>query len=68
MPRRKTTHGMQRVCPYCNKYVKENAVVCPSCGRRLDRGSAFSWFTNMSLTGKIIVVVVAVILLKIVFS
>lgn len=64
MPTHITPHGHQRICPYCKHYVKANATVCPSCGRRLDG----NWFMNLPLTTKVIVVIVALIALKIIFN
>ncbi|WP_127849384.1 zinc ribbon domain-containing protein [Lacticaseibacillus hulanensis] len=60
-------------CPNCGKYVKRDGTVCTHCGQQLGtpapaRRSSFSWFTSMSLTGKIIVIVVALVLIKIIFG
>ena len=59
-------------CPQCRHSVKRNGYVCKNCGYRLRKSaptkrSSFSWFTDMSLTGKIIVIVVALVVIKFLF-
>jgi hypothetical protein len=33
--------GLAMDCPYCNRRVLKNAVVCPWCSERLQGGNAF---------------------------
>jgi len=32
--------GNTKRCPYCAEYVKQEAIVCKHCGRRLDSGDS----------------------------
>ncbi|WP_262315838.1 hypothetical protein [Lacticaseibacillus parakribbianus] len=77
LPTSYTPHGQQTRCPNprCKRYVKATATVCPSCGTRLraPRKASYrqpaptgNWFTNLSLTAKIAVVVGVLIVLRIV--